>query len=147
MVADPSIYAELVDKKVDIKTADGTFYEKATLRAASAVGVVFKPRGSAQTDVLLPADIVSIVEPEVGPKLVRARRLARPLQHKVREHLALHHGYKLSDINAMDDETALRFHDGLDHSELGHVHRELTEAELELQRLQAEEQAELDAEG
>lgn len=139
-------YEALKGKKVDIELTDGTVYERATLLAGSDIGVVFKPRGSSTSEIAESHKIASITTPKVGPKVLRSRRLPAASLPKVREHLALHHGYKLSEINAMTDEAALAFHETLDHEDLGHVHREPTEAEKALAEMQAQEQAALDAE-
>lgn len=105
--------------------------------AASAIGIVFKAKGSSATKLIEAKDIEDIAEVVAGPKKLKSRVIPQVHDAKNREHLIERHGYKVSEIEKLSEEDAKAFHDSLDHSDLGHSHRPLTEAELAIREAQA----------
>lgn len=84
---------------------------------------LFKPR-SQRTVTMLESEHVTDVELAGSATLrpVGQKRL-RPLNaQNARRHLADYHGFPLKKLNTMSDELALKAHDEIDHSDLGHNH-------------------------
>jgi len=115
-------YEELVGKLVVIEKTNGEVLN-GTLEAANpGVGAVLKPKGKARTILLEWDEIQEISRKARGPKKLRQKHL-KPIEiTAVRDHLIDRHGYELEAIQALSDQEAAEFHDGLDHSTLGHDH-------------------------
>lgn len=130
-------YSEFTDKKVTIQLTDNTKVE-GTVEAGSTVGVVFKEKGSRGTKLIEAAQIAAIEPVAEAPKKLKQRTLPIVTEGKVREHLIERHGFKVSEIEALSEDAAKSFHDGIDHSDLGHKHRAKTEAELAIEQAEAD---------
>lgn len=92
------------------------------VEGASEVGLAFKEKGKRDVALVEPSQIEDISEAPTEAKKVTQKKLKPVEADKVRQHLADRHGYKRSDLNGMDDATAAKFHDELDHTDLGHKH-------------------------
>lgn len=102
-------------------------------------GVVIRYRGNARVIEL--ADITSFEE-VVRPRKKRvARRPVRriPADVSVKQHLADRHGILVSVLNGVGDDTALTLHEKINHTDLGHYHREPEEILAELDQLEHSE--------
>lgn len=130
-------YTALKGKKVTVTT--GGEAVEGLLEEASEIGIVFKPKNSSRSLLIESKDIESIVETSAGPKKLKARVLPQVGEGKYRLHLIERHGYPLADIEAMTEEAAEAFHNGLDHSVLGHTHREPSAAEAAIAEAEAAE--------
>lgn len=130
-------YSSFTDKKVTLQLTDNTTLE-GTVEAASPVGIVFKEKGSRNGKLIEAAQIAAIEEQAEPAKKLKARVLPIVLEGKHREHLIERHGFKVSEIEPLTEDAAKEFHDGLDHSDLGHKHRAKTEAELAIEQAAAD---------
>lgn len=137
MATDYGVYSK---KKVKIRvTADG---EESTLEgsveAGSPVGLVFKQKGKRNSMLFAKDQILEVTQLDSTPDDIRRRSMARVTKEKVRDHLADRHGYKISDVSRMSEDEAEKFHDSIDHTDLGHWHR--TPRKLERAIEEAEEE-------
>ena len=120
-------YSELKGKKVNLTTSEGTF--EGTVEAGSPIGIVFRAKGKQGGELVEAKDILNIAEAVAGPKKLRQRTLPRVAEGKFREHLVDRHGYQISQIAELSEEEAEQFHSTLDHTDLGHKHKELSPVE------------------
>lgn len=130
-------FEALTDKKVNV-VIEGTTVE-GTVLAASDIGIVFKPKGASKGSIVPAAKLGDIEEVVAGPKKLRGRTIPQVHDGKYREHLIERHGYKITEIQAMSEDEAKAFHQSIDHSDLGHKHRELTPAELAIAEASTDE--------
>jgi len=124
--------ADYVGKTVSVTLsgADAGEYE-GKVEAASPAGMAFKPRGKS-TMVINASDVEAVELPTPGEKKITVKSLKPVGLSDVRQHLVDRHGYKVADIqDNMTPEQAQKFHDELDHSELGHNHNRLEKDEKE----------------
>jgi hypothetical protein len=93
------------------------------VEGGSPVGLAFKEKGKREVKLVEPGDIIEIAEAPTEAKKVSQKKL-KPLDkpEQARQHLADRHGYNRSDLNKMSDADAFKFHEELDHSNLGHKH-------------------------
>jgi hypothetical protein len=97
--------------------------------AANALGVLIKPKGRTQVELIERAKIESIELAPESEKKLTARSILPVEFGKVRQHLLDRHGYTLDQVNALTEEAADEFHKDLTHTELGHKHEEKKPAE------------------
>jgi len=118
-------YSEYAGKKVivTVNLEDGTASEvEGKVEVANQEAILIKPKGKTRIDIIEASTIEEIrLAPEPAKKLT-AKKLKPVELGRVRQHLLDRHGYRLSEISAMAEEQAREFHEGLDHSDLGHVH-------------------------
>ena len=131
-------YSSYVKERGVVKLKDGTEHE-GRIDAGSAIGIVLRPKGSRGSLLIEAKDIESITVEAKGKPRLRRKVLPTPLPGRNREHLIERHGYAVSEIEAMDEASAKAFHDSLDHSDLGHSHREPTEAEKAISEAEDDE--------
>lgn len=116
--------AEYTGKKVNVKltTEDEVF--EAVAEEATDFAVILRRKGKSALE-MHPADEVENIElrPDVIKEL-KGRRLDFIVLDNIKRHLVDRHGYGLASVNAMTVEEAYEFHEGLDHSDLGHFHAE-----------------------
>lgn len=100
--------------------------------AVSQTGVVVRVRGNPR--VILIDDIVSHEEVSRPRRKRVVRRIVRriPAEASVKQHLADRHALFMSLVHAVDEKTAHEIHDNINHSDLGHFHREPSEAITDL---------------
>lgn len=132
-------YSDFVDKKVTIETDSVPEPREGTVTAGSDVGIVFRPKGLVRQELIEIKNIRLIEEIIAGPKPLRPRTTGRVNKGKHREHLVDRHGYKISEISHLSEDQAREFHDGIDHSDLGHRHKEKTEIELKIEEASVDE--------
>jgi len=107
-----------------LKAEDGSATEvPGKVEGASVVGLAFKEKGKRDVRFVEPDEVEEIAEAPTEAKKVTQKKL-KPLERaeQARQHLADRHGYKRSDLNGMPDADAFKFHEELDHSDLGHKH-------------------------
>jgi len=114
-----------VDKEalVHIKDGDrGTREVTGTIKAATVAGVPFKEKGKSGLELLTVDDIYEIDFAPTKPKSVTQKKL-NPIEFgQARQHLIDRHGVELSWAKDADEKSAFEYHNGLDHSNLGHTH-------------------------
>lgn len=115
--------SELADKHVTVtyredgenKTITG-LVTKANIR-----GILVRPKG--RPFVLIDAEDIASLEVIAAPApKIKMRSMEQVSAETVRQHLADRHGMLLPSIPD-DAEQALALHEGIDHSQLGHIHR------------------------
>lgn len=100
-----------------------------TAEAANAAGIMFKPKGRTSVEIIEIAKIERVQFAPEKPKDLKAKPLQLVKYGTARAHLLERHGYKISSVNALTEEQALRTHGEIEHEaqELGHLHQEKTE--------------------
>lgn len=116
-------FSEYKDQKVVVVTNDGDSIE-GTVEEGSEMGVVLKPKNSSRSILVEAGNITSVDIAVAGVKGLKARNLPQVNDGKNRLHLTDRHGYAIADVNKLSENEAKTFHDGLDHTGLGHFHRE-----------------------
>jgi hypothetical protein len=118
---------EYTGKKVVVTVKaedDGSEELEGKVEAASAIGLLLKPKG--RTDLrLLEAD--DILDVETGTEPVRkltVKYIKEVDEGQYRRHLVDRHGMTLSYINTLTEDQAKEIHESTDHSDLGHQHGE-----------------------
>jgi hypothetical protein len=124
-------YTQFVNKKVILTVknpddAEGSKEREGTIVTATPVGIMFRDKGRATSDILLPAEILGVVlapdNRKITPKYIKEVELGN-----VRTHLADRHGFLLEVVNDLNEEQAKIVHDK-QHAEhggdLGHIHGE-----------------------
>lgn len=90
---------------------------------ANAAAILFKAKGRSNLEMYENDRVLSVETAPEKPKALKAKNLKEVEATGVKQHLVDRHGYKLTDINALEDDAAHEFHSDLDHSDLGHVHK------------------------
>lgn len=92
--------------------------------AANALGIMLKPKGKTGLELYEADQILAVNYAPEKERELKAKML-KPVEHgNAKQHLVDRHGYKLAEINKMEETSAFEFHNGLDHKELdlGHYH-------------------------
>lgn len=98
--------------------------------AASASGILVKPRGAMLGELIAADEIVSLeVLSEQNAKVTR-RRLRLMKLSDVRQHMADRHGAPVSNLMKMTDQACLDFHTDVNHADLAHFHENREETAL-----------------
>jgi hypothetical protein len=121
----------LKGKKVTVQhNVDGELQEQdGTLLEVNEGAIMFRQSGNKTPQIILVPVIEAIVGQAVKPKKLVAKQIKAVSASDVRQHLVERHGYALSAIEPYSPEDALAFHAGLDHSDLGHTHAEVSTPE------------------
>lgn len=101
--------------------------------AVSKDGVVVRARGNPR--IVLIDDIIQykeIVRPRRKRVIRRVVRRIEPTSEAIKQHLADRHALFVDLCNAISVEDAHKVHDAINHTNLGHYHREPDEALAEL---------------
>lgn len=130
----PTGYTEFVGKKIILtqnleKPNDkGELAEEreGTLEAANDKGIMFKPKGQVKPEIIMLSSVEEIRYAPEKAKALKAKTLKPITYGQARGHLLERHGMTLSEVNAMTEEQAFKYHQELDHAAagLGHVHGE-----------------------
>lgn len=139
--AQTSEYDQYQGKKVILTLADttegaaeGSTKEiEGTATAANALGIMLKPKGKTGLELYEAGDIRGVAYAPEKEKELKAKTLKIVDHGNAKQHLVDRHGYKLSEINKMEETGAFEFHGTLDHPELdlGHVHGDKEAAKVE----------------
>jgi hypothetical protein len=114
-------------QRIRVKARDGDAAEfewEGTVIAASPVAILVKPRGAMLAE-LIQAESILELEILANPNaklILRRLRILKP--HEVRQHLIDRHGESWDTVERMNDIAAFEFHNGLNHSNLGHIHED-----------------------
>lgn len=103
---------------------DGSLKEiTATIKAATVAGIAYKEKGKSGLELIpTPAGIEEIDFAPLKPKPIVQKKL-KPIEFgTARQHLVDRHGVELSWAKDADEKAAYDYHNGLDHSNLGHKH-------------------------
>lgn len=126
-MADLASFKEYEGKRVVLtrNLADGTTAEEeGTVDTISAIGLLFKKKGSSSLDLVQSDEIEGITLAPTKEVSIKAKTL-KPVQlGGARNHLLERHAYTLKQVNGMTEEDAFRVHANIDHvaADLGHVH-------------------------
>lgn len=93
-----------------------------TIKVATTAGIGFKEKGKSGVDLLDLSEIEEIDYAPVKAKSVVQKKLEPVEFGKARQHLVDRHGVELAWAKDADEKTAFDYHEGLDHSNLGHKH-------------------------
>lgn len=110
-----------------------------TISVASAAGVMIKPKGKTNFEII---DLDAIDDIRLAPESTPAQRAAKRIKVKqvkevtlgqARAHLLERHGWTLVKANGTTEEDAFLAHQAIDHValDLGHVHTEEDAARAE----------------
>lgn len=94
------------------------------LVAAADMGIMLRPRGNQQPVLIESGEIEDIVAVATGRKEITQKLLKAINLDDARSHLADRHAFPLATVNAMGAAEAMSAHDAIDHSNLGHAHRD-----------------------
>lgn len=119
---------QYVDQKVILVKSQGEGKEaveiEGTVLSANDLGVLLKPKGKTQADLI---EAASIVEVRFAPKKeesVKVRTVQPVKFGQGKQHLAERHGLSVKGLNSKPEEEAFNYHASLDHADLGHKHEE-----------------------
>lgn len=125
-------YGTLVNKKVvivknttDDKGQPTTEEVEGTVQASNPLGILIKPKGKVNFDLIELKDIEEVYTPAEGDKKFTRSRLKPVEEGKMRRHLLDRHAVNLEWVNSVSEEDAVKYHDSLDHEklDLGHYHK------------------------
>lgn len=123
----------IVQVKLDTPNEKGeTLIElEGKAEAANALGILIKPKGRTQVELIEARKIESVeFAPEVAKK-ISAKTVKVVDFGNARQHCADRHGVQLTEINNMTEQDVYEWHAALDHDGLGHVHGEKTKERAE----------------
>lgn len=91
---------------------------------ANALGVMFKPKGRTNVELIELGEIESVSLAPDGDKKIAAKMLKPVELGSAKSHLLERHGFTLGKVNGMTEEDAFKAHESIDHkaSDLGHYH-------------------------
>lgn len=95
-----------------------------TAEKANALGVLLKPKGRQNLELIEMSEIEEIRFVSEKPKELKPAELKLVGYGNARKHLADRHGLKLSEVKDLTEEDALIQHNETDHSDVSHVHVE-----------------------
>lgn len=111
--------------------------------AANELGILIKPKGRTQVELIEAAKIESVEFAPEPEKKIAVKTIAVIEYGKSRQHLADRHGLTLDEVNQLTEEQGLDYHGATDHTGLGHVHGEKEKpASQEAKAVEAEAAAE-----
>lgn len=93
-----------------------------TVEAANALGLMVKPKGRVNLELIELADIEAVAFAPEKLTPIKQKVLKLVTHGEARKHLAERHGIDLEWINANSEAAALEYHNSLDHTNLGHRH-------------------------
>lgn len=102
-----------------------------TAQLANQLGILIKPKGKTNLEMIETADIEEVRYVVEKPKAL-ARKTLKPVEFgQARNHLLERHGLTLTQVNEMDEKAAFDVHNEVDHegSDLGHVHGDKNKTE------------------
>lgn len=114
---------ELTGKDVTLTLTEGNTLE-GKVEAASEAGIAFKEKGKGKLDLYTPDQITGVEAAPEKPKPVTQKKLKPIALGQARQHLLDRHGVTLAWAKDADEQAAFEYHQGLDHSDLGHKHEE-----------------------
>lgn len=98
---------------------------------AEAGGILFKPKGRVQAQLLMTDDLESIEFAPIKEKSITVRWLKDVKFGMTRQHLADRHGWPVAEVDRLSEAEALEEHGQIDHEGLSHRHGEKPEKENE----------------
>jgi hypothetical protein len=124
-------YAEFEKKKVVITLGDPSNPDaeteelEGTVLSVTPVAIMFKPKGSGGSSILMVEQVLAMQPLATGPTTIKQKTL-RPVElGGVRQHLADRHGFTLAWVNDHTEEQAAEIHNQqhIDLADsLGHTH-------------------------
>lgn len=126
--------AQYENKKIVVvkKNEDGSASEiEGVAQAANELGILIKPKGKTNFDLVPIGDIEEIRYVEGTVKKLTRKTLKEVEFGQARNHLLERHGFTLAQVNDMDEKSAFEKHNAIDHegSDLGHVHGDKNKTE------------------
>lgn len=94
------------------------------VQVANEIGILIKPKGKVQFDLIPISEIEEINLAKEGNKPLKASKLQPVKLGQARRHLLERHGVQLKWANEVTEEQAFEYHESLNHKELdlGHFH-------------------------
>lgn len=147
--AQTSEYDEYQGKKVILTVnapteaePDATEELEGTAVAANALGIMLKPKGKTGLELFEADRIVGVAYAPEKEKELKAKTLKIVDHGNAKQHLVDRHGYKLAEINGMEETAAFDFHKTLEHKELdlGHLHGDTSKKEADAPAAEAAEE-------
>ncbi|MFD5451630.1 hypothetical protein [Streptomyces sp. NPDC127100] len=116
-------YSKYKDKMVTLTLQGRDEPFAARVVEGNDMGIMYKEKNQRVPQIASADDILSIEE-AVSPRLrlVTKKKLRAVSEPTIKRHLADYHGLTLTELNGMSEGEALRRHDEIDHSDLGHEH-------------------------
>ncbi len=125
----PESLADFVGKDVNLRLVGQDEALEGKVEQASPAGIAFKRRGRRDIEPFFPDGIESIEVVEKRPTKIKQKKQLPVADERVKAHLASAHGLTLTEVNALSQEDAVKMHNGIDHTDLGHNHDKEPEAE------------------
>jgi hypothetical protein len=115
-------YSVYKDKMVNL-TLEGQETFPARVVEGNDMGLMYKKKNQRVPEIANAESILNIEE-ALSPRLrlVTKKKLKAVGDPTVKRHLADYHGFPLSELNGMSEGEAIRRHDEIDHTDLGHEH-------------------------
>lgn len=121
---------QFADKKVvvvhRVEGQENAVETEGKAEAANENGILIKPKGKTQMQLIESANIEDVRFVDEKPKALTVKYLKVVEFGQARAHLLERHAFSLTAVNAMSEKDAFEQHKNLDHvaSDLGHVHGE-----------------------
>lgn len=135
-------------KMVDLtrKSPDGEpVVEQGRVIEGNELGLIFKRRSQRTSDLVEASDVLHIESVETARlQSIGRKNLRPPTLQSVRRHLVDFHALKISEVENLGPEAAMRMHDEIDHSDLGHTHDSTSAGRETSTRVDAEKDEVLD---
>jgi hypothetical protein len=102
-----------------------------TAQASNDLGILIKPKGKTNFDLIHKGDIEEVRYVVEKPKALGRKTLKLVEFGQARNHLLERHGYTLAQVNEIDEKQAFDAHNAIDHvaSDLGHEHGDKAKTE------------------
>lgn len=117
-----------IGKKVIVTAKDGEDGSKeieGKVEAASELGILIKPKGRNDLTLIEAGDLLDVLAPPEQERRLAVKYIKKDIEPgQMRRHLLDRHGLSISYVNGISESDAITYHDGVDHSDLGHQHGE-----------------------
>lgn len=123
---------KMVDLKMRVEGNEEPVEVTGRVVAGNELGIAFKAKSQRVQDIIDANDIIEITEAvSARLRLVSQKKLREVTPPNIKRHLADYHGWVRSQLNEMSETEAIRLHDEIDHTDLGHCHSdEVAQASL-----------------
>lgn len=122
---DYSLYkGKMVDLVIrDESEPDGRKEVTGRIIEGNDLGVIFKAKSQRVQELINTEDILDVSEAvSARLRVVSQKKLKQVGPSVIKRHMADYHGWGRTQLNGMSEVEAMRQHDEIDHSDLGHCH-------------------------
>lgn len=97
-----------------------------TAQSANELGILLKPKGKTSVKLIEASQIERVQFAPEEAKALKAKPLQPVKYGNARQHLADRHGVPLADVNQLSEESALSYHEDVEHDQtvISHFHQE-----------------------